>query len=371
MIRRPIIISLLILIAVLAISALCYFNWKENTIAPLESTVTRVWGVKTEQAISKATQNTIYQDKTATADQALFYSQQTSTKASWDITATAMPTPTPALNQKCMAEVIGKEAVLYQEPGLNPNPSMRTKLSTKQVVEIIGKLEDPAWLYVETEGVRGFVDSSFLHVSSFGCEPELIDIHYAAGYLDNPNWRLVLEDSFARNTTVWYSPDGNMQFNINPSVPDAALIASSYGERRELTNDRLLARTFSAFQVNFNANVTMLNSGGYFGLRILREDGTNYEIHFKPYYCEYWMVFEDTELFSGRIDRSLCFKNRDYQVMFKLDESHQLFVSINGEEKGPTKIIMNEEIDLSGRISLIVDNLLVNFNYITITAPKE
>lgn len=371
MIRRPIIISLLILCVVLGISALCYLNWKENTIAPLESTVTRVWGVKTEQANAEATQNTIYQDKTATADQALFYVQQTNTKVSWDITATAMPTPTPALVQKCMAEVIGKGAVLYKDPGVNPNPSMRTKLAAKQVVEIIGRLEDPAWLFVETEGEKGFVDSSFLRISSIGCEPELIDIHYAAGYLDNPNWRLVLEDSFARNTTVWYSPDRSMQFNNNPSVPDAALVASSYGERRELTNDQLLAKAFFAFQVNLNANVTMPNSSGYFGLRILREDGTSYEVRFKPYYCEYWVVHEDIELFSGRVDQGLCLKNHDFQVMFKLDEAHQLFVSINGEEKGPTKVFADKEIDLSGKISLIVDDLLVNLNYITITAPKE
>lgn len=347
-----------------------YINWDRDVRAPLEVTVTKFLATKTGHAYATATQSAEYAQMTATVQQAIRYEQQTQTQVSWVITATAIPTPTPTQAQFCSAKVATEYALLYSDPGVNPNPEAWVRLAMKQDVQIIGRMEDTEWLFIDSEGTKGFTQVSNLKKSGSDCEPQLLGIHYMANYLDDPDWRLVLEDSFMNNTYLWYAMDGT-QFINDTSEPESYLEVSSYGARKEFWTDKLRDKRFEAFEVIFNAKVVRGSANGFFGVKFFIADNAYNEIRFNPYTCVYNVYEGDTELFAGNVDQSLCRLDTVYQVRIKVDEYKRIRITVNGETQGPTEIVNVTNKEMSGPLSFIVNDLQVFYNYLVVTSPKE
>lgn len=370
MVRKPIGITLLILGFFAILGYMYYLTWKQETLAPLQTTVTKVLATKTGHSYATATQSAEYAQMTATVQQAIRYEEQTQTQVSWVITATAIPTPTPTQAQFCQAHVVKEDTFLYSDPGINPNPEARVRLPFKKDIQIIGRMEDTEWLFIDFDGIMGFTQGFNLERKTSDCEPQFLDIHYMANYLVDPDWRLVLEDSFATNTYLWYAMDGTQVVN-DASEPESMLEVSSYGARQEFSTEKITTRKFGAFEVILNAKVVRANTTGFFGVKFfITEDGYN-EIRFNPYTCVYSVFEGDTELFSGNVDQSLCRLDTVFQVRIKVDAYKRLLITINGETQGPTEIINVTNKEMSGPMSLIVNDLQVFYNYLVVTSPKE
>lgn len=368
MVRKPLLIASIIVLFIASLGYLVYSNWETSVHKPLETQVTQVLATRTGFANATATQARIYAEITATAVQAVQYIQQTNTQISSYITATARPTITPTPGQSCQAQVNNEYAYLYADPGVNPNPESRTKVPLKQEVQIVGRIDDPEWLFIDWVGVRGFMQSVNLKRENYECEPQLFDLHYMAGYLDDPDWRLMLEDSFASNSYIWYTGD-NEQLTTDASNSEAQLELTSYNYQQEVWTEKLANKQFNAFEVIFNADVERANIDGYLGLKFFISDEGFHEIRFNPYSCIYSVHDGESEVFNGKVDLSLCRGETIFQVRFKIDEAKNLLVTINGETQGPTKLPSLEA--KSGPIRLTVSDLKVAYNYLVVTAPKE
>lgn len=370
MVRKPICFSLAILFFIVGLGYIIHLNWEKSTLEPLQATVTKVLATKTGYSYATATQSAEYAQMTATVQQAMRYEQQTQTQVSWAITATAIPTPTPTQALFCQAQISAENAFLYSDPGINPNSDSRIRLPFKQEIQIVGRMEDTEWLFIDFEGTRGFTQNSNLNKTTPDCEPQLLDIHYMANYLDDPDWRLILEDSFATNTYLWYALDGT-QFTNNISEPESMLEVSSYGTQQELSTPKISNKKFEAFEVIFNAKVIRANTSGYFGVKFFKTQDEYNEIRFNPYTCQYSVYEGDAELFTGNVDQSLCRLDTIFQVKIKVDEYKRLLITINGETQGPTELVNVTNKEMSGPMSLIVNDLQVFYNYLVVTSPKE
>ena len=368
MVRKPLVIALLSALAIIAIGIWTFADWYNTELPVLETKVTQVFATKTGHFYKTATQSAIYSDKTATSDQAQRFVQQTQTQVSWYITATAVPTSTPTAGLYCQAEVISDGAYLYADPGVNPNPNSRSRLPLKGTVQIKGCLEDSEWLYIDSNGLKGFTQSFNLQKELFDCEPQSLGLHFMAGYLDDPDWRLVLEEQFAENSYIWYSRDGT-QLTTSTSESEANLTVIAYGNQQEAFTEKLANKQFEAFEVIFNANVTRAGSAGYFGVKFFITDEGFKEIRFDPYYCTYSVYDGDKEIFAGSVNSSFCRGDLIFQTRFKIDEEQRLLVTVNGETQGPTEIPGLES--KAGPISLTISDLRVSYNYLVVTAPKE
>lgn len=373
MVKKPILLAIIIVLFIASIGyILLYTNIFEKQIAPLQATVTKVLATRTGYAYATATQYVEYHQMTATAQQATRYEQQTQTQVSWNITATAIPTPTPTRGPSCLARVSEKFAFLYSDPGINPNENVVTSLPFQEEVQIVGIIRDKeAWGQIEFAGNRGFTQLSNLDKDDEGCSPQLLDLHYMANYLDDPDWRLFLEDTFSSNSHLWYAIDGEQINAADPSASEAILEVTSFGALTEFSTDNIKSKEFEAFELIFNAHVIRANTRGYLGVKFFQtEEGYN-ELRLNPYLCTFSVYDGDAELFTGNFDQSLCFKKDDFQVRIKVDELKRLNITLNGETQGPTRIVNINKRELSGPISLIVNDLQVTYNYLVVTAPKE
>ncbi len=370
-IRRPIWYSLVIFFIIVAMGYIFFNNWQENTLKPLESTSTAHWISQTQYAYATSTRVMDYQQRTATATQALAYQRQTQTQVSWAITATAAPTSTPMLQKTCAATVGKFEALLYAQPGIDPNTNSSSLIPSGQPLVIDGLIEDKAWVHVNYEGKQGFTQLENLTLENPDCQPEVFDIHFLSNYLIDRDWRLVLEDGFFRNQVLWFTDEGTGEVFTDTTGPEAVLDVPAFGSRKVVSTEKLTTREFRAFETILNLEVIKQDSKGYFGLRFFEKDGAFDELRINLYTCTYTLYENDRELFIENFDPQLCGLNEHFQIRIRVDEDATLTITMNGETAGPMQLNVGTNQQKAGSIKFVFYNVGTKLNFVVVTAPKQ
>ena len=372
--RRPIIVSFVLALIIVVAGMLGLKKLIDTVQVPLERTVTKVYANQTLESIAKVTQAAIDFERTKTAEYQDYIYKQTQTQNAWNMAATAAITPTPDIKHVCEAHVSSYNAYGLPEPGNNPNQAEHYTVEMGRPLQVRAKLIGmSSWLLVQSGGEEFFMKPEHITFNEPNCYDGLkeVHIHYAAQYLPDDNWRLVLEDAFTLDEHAWKEATSRGLIPTESDGDERFLSVKSIKKNTEFYTKSLDERDFRAFEMNFNSEIIRPDTNGYLSVKFFINDDGFYEFRFFPYDCNYIILNQGLETHGGEIGVNLCRDFKDFQVKLRVNEEGQLTLKINGVEKSPITLESTGNRPITGKIHFVVNNLYVKFNYIVVTAPEE
>lgn len=313
---------------------------------------------KTQEAESYAVQT---QEKLAsqTAD-----AQQT--LIAFENTQAAQPTVAPPL-LSCVA-VVNKDSLLFSAPGGYFGGEPISELSS---VTIQGKVTDSDWVRVQVNGQPEvkFMELKALTIKTGSCT---LETNFGLGYLagwEDASWRAQVDETFA-SALRWSLQSSDTQIVAKKYGNEWVLPVQAYGQDVEFSTPKLRDNNLPVFKLFTYFTLKDRVKDSYISVRFADGLGTISEFRFYPYpdQCKF-TINQGPGEYSADLGPKVCFDNRFELSIFVDTNRSQISVTVNG--------VPNKNIDIpnpSGNgpagISLSVNNLAVDFNYIVVTVPR-
>jgi hypothetical protein len=389
--KIPVIIAIILSAIVLGIGALIANQYVHNDYWPaMDANQTKIAMQITqteENARYTASSNSATQTfvslaslATQSADITFQIAAQTmaaqQTAISFQTTETARPSPTPNQITTCEAVITGAH-LISPVPGWLEKAEGAAEGPSDNKVTVDGRLSDPQWVHIKTSKQNGFIRVSNLNFDDPSCKPSVADLSYLAQWL-KPDWRVLVDDTFApnQNQYIWFRQDNNIQIEtkgLNSGLYESYLPVSANNQELVFSTDELLSSQVSDFNLftYFVVTGNKPNGNSNIGFRFYENNDSFYQLRFflSKDVCAY-SIYEDAEKVSGSsLPPSICPASW-YALMLSFDDGHNLSFSINGIKYGSIKIKDPQDLFVNGGISLSLQNLAGNFNYIVVTAPR-
>lgn len=375
--KTPVYIALVVSAFIMLCGSGVAYRYVGGVYLPTMTALKDVFAIRTSQAqtttsiavsVQAATQTAQTSTKaaiqTAEYEKSLTYAAQTAVAQTKFALENPTNTPTPNLVPTCQAKTVN-ETWIFQQPGFTSQPGIAVYVHEDTNVIVDGRLRDQAWVHVIMGDKRGFIRRDALMFDDTNCAPVIADLHFLAGWLLEPGWGVLVDDTAFVGPTRWMM-NNNQPLPTSSIGDESALHVSANTQGDAFSIEALRQAQASAFDLRTYFTAQRVGAGSYIGIRFYAKDGSYYEVRFLPYSkeCSYSIHENTTVVYSSDFSKIVCAYGT-YAIHLAVDERHNLRLVVNGAES--TSVQINS---LKGGINFSVYNFVADFNYIVVTVPR-
>jgi hypothetical protein len=285
------------------------------------------------------------------------------------LTATPKTTPIPfstytpfPLQILCSARVT-RDTFLYPVPSIGYK-SQENVMSGSSITVIAG-VYGKDWYEVRLDGIQGWLRGYLFEFSEPNCRPATYPLSYLLG-IDYSSVTVLLDESFGLNQYTWIENNG---LSLQPTYEGASakLIVQSYHNLQKITSNDFL-KSVSSFNLVTSIEIRQFELGSFFGVRFSDNGSNYYEVQFYPSMCSVDIISEKQKLEEFVMNRDIC-SDGFYYLEMSIVSGNQVNLSVNGNDVISLVLEGNNNFS-DGKISFVVNNANIAFDYILIMTPK-